>query len=32
MKAHNFRSVAGHYIAGTIGSKEMTAALADLEP
>jgi hypothetical protein len=32
LKAHNLRSVAGHYIAGTIGSKEMTAALADLEP
>ena len=31
VKAHNFRSVVGHYIAGTIGSKEMTDALADLE-
>jgi hypothetical protein len=30
-KAHSFRSVVGHYIAGTIGSKEMTAALMDLE-
>jgi hypothetical protein len=31
VKAHNFRSVVGHYIAGTVGSKEMTDALADLE-
>jgi hypothetical protein len=31
VKAHNFRSVVGHYIAGTIGSKEITEALADLE-
>jgi hypothetical protein len=31
VKAHNFRSVVGHYIAGTIGSKEMTDALAGLE-
>ncbi|MGH7950810.1 MAG: hypothetical protein ACREFE_02670 [Limisphaerales bacterium] len=31
VKAHNFRSVVGHYIAGTIGSKEMTDVLADLE-
>jgi hypothetical protein len=31
MKAHNFRSVVGHYIAGTIGSKEMTDTLADLK-
>jgi hypothetical protein len=30
-KAHNFRSLAGHYIAGTIGPKEMTNALADLK-
>lgn len=30
-KAHSFRSVVGHYIAGTIGSKEMTATLVDLE-
>jgi hypothetical protein len=29
VKAHNLRSVVGHYIAGTIGSKEMTDALAD---
>ena len=31
VKAHNFRSVVGHYIAGTIGSREMTDALADFE-
>jgi hypothetical protein len=31
VKAHNFRSVVGHYIAGTIGSREMTTALVDLE-
>lgn len=30
-KAHNFRSVVGHYIAGTIGAKEMTDALAGIE-
>lgn len=30
-KAHGFRSVAGHYIAGTIGAGELTAALADLK-
>jgi hypothetical protein len=29
-KAHNFRSVVGHYIAGTIGPKEITGALSDL--
>jgi hypothetical protein len=28
---HNFRSVVGHYIAGTIGAKEMTDALADIK-
>ncbi len=32
MEAHAFRSVVGHYIAGTVGPKEMTDALADLEP
>ena len=31
MKAHSFRSVVGHYIAGTIGAKEMTDALDDLK-
>ncbi len=31
IKAHNLRSVVGHYIAGTISPKEMAAALADLE-
>jgi hypothetical protein len=30
-RAHNFRSVVGHYIAGTIGTKEIAAALADIE-
>ena len=32
VNAHSFRSVVGHYIAGTIGSKAMMEALADLEP
>jgi len=31
VKAHNFRSVVGHYIAGTVGAQEMTDALAGLE-
>ena len=31
IKAHNFRSVVGHYIAGTVGAEEMTEALAGLE-
>ena len=30
-QAHNFRSMVGHYIAGTIGSKEMADALADVK-
>ncbi|MDD5140687.1 MAG: hypothetical protein PHY43_10565 [Verrucomicrobiales bacterium] len=31
VEAHSFRSVVGHYIAGTISSKELNAALKDLE-
>jgi len=31
MEAHSFRSVVGHYIAGTIGAKELNAALKNLE-
>jgi hypothetical protein len=31
VKAHGFRSVVGHYIAGTAGADEMTKALDDLE-
>jgi hypothetical protein len=31
VKAHSFRSVVGHYIAGTIGSGELNKALKDLE-
>jgi hypothetical protein len=31
VEAHSFRSVVGHYIAGTIGSKELNAALKNLE-
>jgi hypothetical protein len=30
-KAHSFRSVVGHYIAGTIGDDELDQALRDLE-
>jgi hypothetical protein len=31
MKAHAFRSVVGHYIAGTIGDRELDKVLEDLE-
>jgi len=31
IKAHAFRSVVGHYIAGTAGDEELDKALADLE-
>jgi hypothetical protein len=31
VKAHSFRSVVGHYIAGTIGSDELNKALKGLE-
>ena len=31
VKAHSFRSVVGHYIAGTIGETELTATLEALE-
>jgi hypothetical protein len=31
VKAHSFRSVVGHYIAGTVGSEELTKALDDLD-
>ena len=31
VKAHAFRSVAGHYIAGTAGDDELEKALAELE-
>jgi hypothetical protein len=30
VKAHAFRSVVGHYIAGTAGGEELDKALADL--
>ena len=29
--AHAFRSVVGHYIAGTVGDEELEKALAELE-
>lgn len=32
VKAQAFRSVAGHYIAGTAGDAELDQALAELEP
>ena len=31
MEAHSFRSVVGHYIAGTIGVKELNTALKNLD-
>jgi hypothetical protein len=31
LQAHSFRSVVGHYIAGTIGKGELNKALKDLE-
>jgi hypothetical protein len=31
VKAHAFRNVAGHYIAGTAGEEELEQALAELE-
>ncbi len=31
VEAHTLRSVVGHYIAGTIGSKELKAAMKSLE-
>jgi hypothetical protein len=31
MRAHSFRSVVGHYIAGTIGKAELNKVLKDLE-
>ncbi len=31
VKAHTFRSVVGHYIAGTAGEEELDQALAELE-
>jgi hypothetical protein len=31
LKAHTFRSVIGHYIAGTIGKEELSKTLKDLE-
>jgi hypothetical protein len=30
-RAHTFRSVVGHYIAGTIGPKDLANTLADLQ-
>jgi len=30
-KAHSFRSVVGHYIAGTIGEADLTKVLQDLD-
>ncbi len=30
-QAHSFRSVVGHYMAGTIGEDELEQALRDLE-
>ena len=31
VKAHGFRSVVGHYIAGTAGADELSKALDDLD-
>jgi hypothetical protein len=31
VKAHGFRSVVGHYIAGTAGAEELSKALDELE-
>jgi hypothetical protein len=31
LEAHAFRSVVGHYIAGTTGERELKAALRDIE-
>jgi hypothetical protein len=31
VQAHSFRSVVGHYIAGTAGAREMSEALKDLD-
>jgi hypothetical protein len=30
VKAHSFRSVVGHYIAGTVGADEISKALDEL--
>ena len=31
VKAHGFRSVVGHYIAGTAGTEELSKALDEIE-
>jgi hypothetical protein len=31
VKAHGFRSVVGHYIAGTAGEEELSKALDEIE-